>query len=176
MDYFLMKQYEEIKYNAEIKFDFLKRKEIWREEEPLFFSQNNTEEKIYLPFMDCGICVVSKEVKKIFDAYQKGIQSRPIIIADNNMKKSDIFYAVKVREIDCLGNSTIYKNKTVQKIYLDSTKVVYQKVFQIKGISDRHIVVDLEVMEKLLRENIIAFHAELLEQEGSEIIWEKNML
>jgi len=45
MDYFLIKQYEESKYNAEIKFDFLKRKEIWKEEEPLFFSQNNTEEK-----------------------------------------------------------------------------------------------------------------------------------
>ncbi len=176
MDYFLIKQYEESKYNAEIKFDFLKRKEIWKEEEPLFFSQNNTEEKIYLPFMDCGICVVSKEVKKILYAYQKGIQSRPIIIADNNMKKSDIFYAIKVREIDCLGNSTIYKNKEIQKIYLDSNKIGYEKVFQIKGITDRHIIVDLEVMEKLLRENIIAFHAELLEQEGSEIIWEKNML
>ena len=37
-------------------------------------------------------------------------------------------------------------------------------------------VEDVEVMEKLLRENIIAFHAELWEQEGSEIIWEKNML
>ena len=176
MDYFLIKQYEESKYNAEIKFDFLKRKEIWREEEPLFFSQNNTEEKIYLPFMDCGICVVSKEVKKILDAYQNGIKSRPIILADNNMKKSDIFYAVKIKEIDCLGNSTIYKNKTVQKIYLDSTKIGYEKVFQIKGISDRHIVVDLEVMEKLLRENIIAFYAERLEQERSEMIWEKNML
>ncbi len=32
MDYFLIKQYEESKYNAEIKFDFLKRKEIWKEE------------------------------------------------------------------------------------------------------------------------------------------------
>ena len=87
--------------------------------------------------------------------------------------KSDIFYAVKVREIDCLGNITIYKNKTVQKIYLDSTKIVYEKVFQIKGIFNRHIVVDLEVMEKLLRENIIAFYAERLEQERSEMIWEK---
>ena len=33
MDYFLIKQYKEIKYNTEIKFDFLKRKEIWKEQE-----------------------------------------------------------------------------------------------------------------------------------------------
>ena len=75
MDYFLIKQYKEIKYNTEIKFDFLKRKEIWKEQEPLFFSLNNTEEKIYLPFMDCGICVVSKEVKKYLMPIKKAYRA-----------------------------------------------------------------------------------------------------
>ena len=152
MDYFLIRQDKRVKNYVDFRIDFFTKKELWTEEEPLSLPCKDTAEKIYLPFLDCGVCVVSKEMKKIFDIYQKGIVSRPIILTDLEAKWSEIFYCIKVKEIDCLGNST-----------------------QIKDIPYRHIVADLEVVERLLRENITAFDAVVLEQEGSEPTWEKNM-
>ena len=176
MDYFLMKQDKRVKNYVDVKIDFFTKKELWTEEEPLFLPCEDTEEKVYLPFLDCGVCVVSKEMKKIFDIYQKGIVSRPIILTDLEAQWSEICYCMKGKEIDCLGKSTVYEKKEIQKISLDTTKVGYHKVFQIKGIPYHHIVADVEVVERLLRENITAFDAMILEQEGSESTWEKNML
>ena len=175
MDYFLIRQDKRVKNYVDFRIDFFTKKELWTEEDPLSLPCKDTAEKIYLPFLDCGVCVVSKEMKKIFDIYQKGIVSRPIILTDLEAKWSEIFYCIKVKEIDCLGNSTIYEKKEIQKICLDVTKVGYNKIFQIKDIPYRHIVADLEVVERLLRENITAFDAVVLEQEGSEPTWEKNM-
>ena len=84
-------------------------------------------------------------------------------------KWSEVFYCIKLKEIDCLGNSTIYRKNEVQKIYLDTTKIGYNKVFHIKNIPYGHIVADLEVVEALLRKNITAFDAVKLAQEGCEI-------
>ena len=169
MDYFLIEQYKKAQNYVDFSIDFFTKKKIWTEEEPLFFSCENGAEKVYLPFLDCGVCAVSKEMKKVFDTYQKGIISRPMILTDAESKWSEVFYCIKLKEIDCLGNSTIYLKNEVQKIYLDTTKIGYNKVFHIKNIPYRHIVADLEVVEALLRKNITAFDAVKLAQEGCEI-------
>ena len=168
MEYFLIKQHEGIKKYVNITFDFFDRKEIWKKQDPIFIPLENTEEMAYLPFLDCGVCVVSKEMKKIFEMYQKAILSRPVILADIKAGLSDVFYCIKTIKIDCLGSSTVYQNNVIQKIYLNDKKIGYEKVFQIKAIAQRHIVADLEVVEKLLRENIVGFDAVLLEKERGE--------
>lgn len=176
MSYFLIKQYSSTHNAIDVNVSFLERKRIWNEEKPLFVPIENGKEKIYLPFMDCGVCVISEKVKKIFETYQNGIVTRPIVLANMQSKTTEIFYCIKTKELDCLGGNTVYGNGTVEEICLDTKKIGYEKVFQIKNIPYRHIVVDLEVLEKLMRENIIGYDAVLLKTEGSEEIWERNML
>ena len=105
---------------------------------------------IELPFIDKPCFIVSDEIKKIFSSYQEGGQFRTVMFSGKD-GYSVLYHFYQPVLIDCLSDVTVfYSKKTVKELVLDGSKIGANKVFQVAGLSEKYLIVDLEILEIML--------------------------
>ena len=119
-------------------------------------SKQSRENYIVLPFIEMPkgsefIFIISKELKKLFSAYQEGGQYLPFFTTDIEGKGLP-YYVFYPLVLECLSDETEFNiDESVNKLVLSVEKIGNNKIFQVGGIKRRpYLIVDLEILELML--------------------------
>ena len=113
---------------------------------------------VTLPFMDRPVFILSKELKSIFSAYQEGSKFFPFFTKDIDGKGLP-YYVFRPLILSCLSKEAEFTsgNRDVKKLILDQCKIGSHKIFQVGGLKERYLIVDLEILELMLYSAIYPF-------------------
>ena len=121
----------------------------------------------YLDVLEIPIFLVSKELKKILEKYNRNMIFKMFALIDYEKKEQNFYYLPIFEEIEALSEKSEFNlNKTiVKKIILDEKKIKNKKIFKIKESDKTLIVVRLDAAESLLRRDFNGIILEKLEVE-----------
>ena len=174
MDYFLLKQDKRYSNTPQIidlfknintkDLNLLKADNI--EDNNCFYvkSHDNID---YLDVLETPIFLVSKELKKILEKYNRNIIFKMFVLIDYEKKEQNFYYLPIFEEIEALSEKSEFNlNKTiVKKIVLDEKKIKNKKIFKVKESDKTLIVVRLDAAESLLRREFKGIALERLQVE-----------
>ena len=174
MDYFLLKQDKRYSNTPQIidlfknintkDLNLLKADNI--EDNNCFYVKSN-DNIDYLDVLETPIFLVSKELKKILEKYNRNMIFKMFALIDYEKKEQNFYYLPIFEEIEALSEKSEFNlNKTiVKKIILDEKKIKNKKIFKIKESDKTLIVVRLDAAESLLRRDFNGIILEKLEVE-----------
>ena len=121
----------------------------------------------YLDVLEIPIFLVSKELKKILEKYNRNMIFKMFALIDYEKKEQNFYYLPIFEEIEALSEKSEFNlNKTiVKKIILDEKKIKNKKLFKIKESDKTLIVVRLDAAESLLRREFKGLTLERLQVE-----------
>ena len=174
MDYFLLKQDKRYSNTPQIidlfknintkDLNLLKADNI--EDNNCFYVKSN-DNIDYLDVLDTPIFLVSKELKKILEKYNRNMIFKMFALIDYEKKEQNFYYLPIFEEIEALSEKSEFNlNKTiVKKIILDEKKIKDKKLFKIKESDKTLIVARLDAAESLLRREFKGLTLERLQVE-----------
>lgn len=134
--------------------------DIWKSDKPAFFQVKDLEgatELDFLPFIEKPIYVISDPMKNVLDMYQSKMLFKPCAIGSIKQRRIEIYWLMQPRIIDCLDASSVFHpDGTMKEMVLNRDKIGFNKVFQVDYVRGRYLIVDTEVLERLLREGVHA--------------------
>ena len=104
--------------------------------------------------------LVSDELKKIMEMYSDDLNFTLVMFNNVPDEEQKVYYNIQVPLIYGLSeNSTYYKDNTVDKKIIKHEKVRDYPVFRLKEVettqfSAKHIFVNLDIVESILRRNL----------------------
>lgn len=154
MSYYLLKQCNQI---SDIILPGKGAGKVWEEDSStvLHLSTNRKDQKRLLPFysptFSRPVWFISRDAYVLLKKYQIGQTFRPCVLGNAMTMQQHIYYAFAPFELDCLSSSTLFSSSgEVKKLVLQEDKIGCHKVFTIAGILENLLVVDFEMLEKLL--------------------------
>lgn len=150
MNYFVIKQPENAMF---IIAPNISQKEFWSTTNEIVFclTENKCDRLMFLPLYTYPAWLLSESAYLIISRYQINQKFKPCILGEKGTHNQDMYYAFQSYELDCLHESSqFFPDKTIKKMILNTTKIGNHKIFQPQGILERYLVVDLEILEKLL--------------------------
>ena len=128
-------------------------KSVFNDAAPLYCESKqytSTRGYVELPFIDRPCFMVSDKLREIFSCYQEGGQFRTVVL-DGIDGYGVLYYFFQPFLLDCLSDQTVfYSRMTVKELVLDERKICGNKVFQVAGLSERYLIIDLEILELML--------------------------
>lgn len=174
MDYFLLNQ-DERYTNTPRLIDVFKKVNIknlnlpnaHKIEDITIFQVSADEGCEFLDILDSQLFLISEDMKKIIEKYDRNISFKTLVIIDSLRDRQENYSLPILEEIECLSDKAeLNLNKTVvKKIVLDKEKIQGKKIFKIKESSKPLIVIRLDVAESLLRRDFRGIKLEKLQVE-----------
>lgn len=130
------------------------------------FYLKSTPNIVYSDVLDFQRFFVSKDIKRVFEAYAPYMVFKHICMIDLQKKEHVVYYLPIFTEINCVSyeNSIYNLDKSYfSTLVLQQKKLTYQKIFKIGGIKEEIIIISLDVLESMLRRQIYQFeYSEIL--------------
>lgn len=177
MDYFLMFQDKKLSEAIQpvgitrvIPDEFFdKGTPLKTDEGPIQFYLKDGWNPVYVDFIERPISLISDKLKPVIEKYQREVFFKPVILGDRKRMKQEVYWRLIPPSRSCLSEqSEFYPTKTIKKLVLDSRKVTGYHIFQIGGIMEKLIVVDLALAESILRRYPTGVCFQKIEQERKE--------
>ncbi|MDP4180319.1 MAG: serine protease [Bacillota bacterium] len=123
-------------------------------DEPVQVFIKEKAENEYIDFIEKPIPLITDKIKQVFDMYEKDIFYKPIMLADSKRMKVALYHLIVPQKLNCLSQkSEFYPDGTLKKLVLDKGKIESTKVFSVKGIKEDYLIIELDVVESILRRN-----------------------
>lgn len=174
MDYYIISQDERITDFAEptgllklIDKDELRRNgSINLTEDPVQVYIKEKSENEYIDFIERPVPLISDKLKQLFDNYQKDMAYRPVVLADVKHMKQDLYWLIVPKRIDCLSEKSEFNiDETLKRLVIDEGKVGKNRIFSIYGIIESLILINLDVVESILRRDFCGIRFKKIERD-----------
>jgi len=147
---------------------------IWSENHPLFLLGRVQREKDYLYFLSfyrsnvlSNAFLVAAEVWEIWREFQDGGRCRPCAFGHVSTRQVKAYYLLLPKILDALHEDTVYYwDGNLDTIVLSGKMVGTNQVFVVKGSTQMELLVSEDVLEEMLRNNIVGFEYEYIEMRG----------
>lgn len=107
-------------------------------------------------FIQSPVHLVSDKVKKVLDMYEDDMVFRTVAIADKKRESVRVYHHLLLERLDvCSKHTEFYPNGSVKRLVLDPEKIGEHKVFMLSDNRFKAPYVSLEVVESLLRREVI---------------------
>lgn len=134
--------------------------DIWKSDKPAFFRVKDQEVSAdldFLPFIERPIYIISDSMKHVLDMYQSKMLFKPCAIGSIRQRRIEVYWLMQPRILDCLDASSVFHpDGTMKEMVLSRNKIGFNKVFQVDHVRGQYLIVDTEVLERLLREGVHA--------------------
>jgi hypothetical protein len=122
------------------------------------------EDHVYPDFFQTPVYMVSEKIKNILELYDEELIFKTVLLTNLEAKTQELYYHMVTDHIEGLSDqTTFHKNGLENKIVLDFEKVKDQRVFQLKDSKKHNLFMRLDVVESLLRRNVIGLIFEEVE-------------
>ncbi|WP_077611732.1 hypothetical protein [Clostridium sp. Marseille-P2415] len=107
-------------------------------------------------FIQSPVYLVSDKVKKVLDMYEDDMIFKTVTVASKEQETIMVYHHLLLERLDMFsGQTEFYSNGSVKRLVLDPKKVGEHKVFLLNDKRFPNPLVSLEVVESLLRRNVI---------------------
>ncbi|RNB50056.1 serine protease [Brevibacillus gelatini] len=135
------------------------------EEAILQFDIKPKSENVYLDFLDRPIPLYSDRLKTLIHKFAPKLFAKSVVLADQERTRQDAYWLLILPRIACLSEqSEFYQNGSLKRLVIDEEKVRRHPIFQVEGILEPHIIIDLRLAEALLRRDFIGIRLKKVEQ------------
>lgn len=150
MNYYILKQDDSSSNIIEPRVD---QEEVWTSDKNVIFCfiENLNESSIFLEFYSRNVFLLSKAGYYIARDYQIGQSFKPYILGNFDTRRQVMYYCLKPCRIECLDDKTeFYSTGQLKKLVLNRELIGANKIFSTYGILENYLIVDFEILEKLL--------------------------
>ncbi|MED0679991.1 serine protease [Aneurinibacillus thermoaerophilus] len=121
----------------------------------------------YVDFIQKPIPLLSDKLKQIIEKYAPGLYVKPVVLVDRKRMRQALYWMMIPPCIDCLSErSEFHKDGTIKRLVIDETRAAFTPLFQIEGIMEKYIVINLAVAESLLRRDFTGIRLAKVEKES----------
>lgn len=175
MEYFVISQdkrienvVEPIGILKEINKEILNKEGIKHMDDmPVQFDIKEKSSSEYIDFIEKPVLLVSDNLKKILNKYDKKIFFKPVVLCDRKEEKQDLYWLMVLDSIDCLSpKSEFNKNGTIKRLIIDEKKIGNFKIFKVNEVMEDLVIIRLDVAESLLRRDFTGIKLKKVEREN----------
>lgn len=117
-------------------------------------------------FIQSPVYMVSDMVKKVMDMYEDDLIFKKVSLINKEKGTEILYYQVLMDEIEALSDSVErYPDQTEKKIILASDKIGDHKVFMLADSRMKDPIINLDVIESLLKRNLVGIRFQEIEVE-----------
>ncbi|GFI04272.1 hypothetical protein IMSAGC005_03124 [Lachnospiraceae bacterium] len=131
---------------------------------------DESENTVFTSIVDRPFPMVSAEVKAVFDMYDSHIIYKEVVLLDGKNEKAGIYYIPILPEVDCLDESSVFNlNKSLLKRgVIDYERTEGKAIFRLAGVGHYYMVGRLDLVESILKRNVIGIGLNELEVKEQE--------
>lgn len=114
-------------------------------------------------FLNEPIVMISDKMKSVIERYNKSMKFKGVQLYANYQDTiiAPLFWITNFESVDCLHQETqFYPNKWLKTLVLDKEKIEGRHIFQVDGIFETKIVVELRLCEAILRHQPVGIEFE----------------
>jgi hypothetical protein len=132
--------------------------------DPVMVYIKEKDECDYIDIIDKPVLLISDKIKQVFRMFGKGEFYKPVVFGDLKRMETHIYHLVIPRKIDCLSRlSEFNPDGTIKRLVLDSNKLLGEHIFSVNGIHECFIIVDLDVVESIIRSDYLGIKLKKVE-------------
>ncbi|MCM3142689.1 DUF1629 domain-containing protein [Brevibacillus sp. MER 51] len=175
MNYFILSQDERIASAVEPTgvFDVIRQEWLTPDyqdeldEAVIQFDIKQKKENDYLDFLDRPIPLYSNRLKTIIHKFAPKLFVKSVVLVDRERIKQDLYWLMILPRVNCLSEqSEFHRDGSLKRLVLDPEKIGRHTIFQIEGIREPYIIIDLRLAEALLRRDFFGIRLKKAEQAG----------
>lgn len=107
-------------------------------------------------FIQSPVFLVSDKVKKVLDLYEDDMVFKTVTVADKERETIRVYHLLLLEQLEVFSDRTeFYSNGSVRRLVLDPKKIGEHKVFLLNDKRFPNPFISLEVVESLLRRNVM---------------------
>lgn len=107
-------------------------------------------------FIQSPVFLVSDKVKKVLDLYEDDMVFKTVTVADKERETIRVYHHLLLEQLEVFSDRTeFYSNGSVRRLVLDPKKIGEHKVFLLNDKRFPNPFISLEVVESLLRRNVM---------------------
>lgn len=122
---------------------------------------------LYIDFIEKPIALLSDAVKQLVEKYNPSMPFKAVVLMDMPKLMQTLYWLVIPPKVPCLSTQTEFRlDGTLKKLVLDEDKAAPYSFFQIEGIKENYIVVNIELAESILRRDLRGIRLQKIQTEG----------
>ncbi|WP_042473912.1 hypothetical protein [Bacillus ndiopicus] len=121
----------------------------------------------YIDFIERPIALFSDTLKQLIEKYDTSLLWKSVVLADIPNVKQTLYWLAILPKIACLSPKTeFHLDGTLKKLIIDEEKAKPYSIFQIEGIYETFIFINIELAESILRRRFQGIQLEKVQTEG----------
>lgn len=107
---------------------------------------------LYIDFIEKPIALFSDAVKQLVEKYVPNMLFKAVVLTDMPKSMQTLYWLVIPPKVPCLSSqSQFHLDGTLKKLIIDEAMAAPYSCFQIEGIKENYIVINIELAESILR-------------------------
>jgi hypothetical protein len=168
LEYFLITQDHRIPNYPEplgMSKSFFKQEKL-DEFNPVQLQIKDKESIEYVDFIERPVPLVSDELKQLLKQFEKKAGFTPVVLVDLKRGVQSLYWSLHLPKVDCLSShSEFNKNGTINKLVLNPVPAAAFRMFQVDRVIEDFIMINLVLVESLLRRDLTGFRFTRVEVE-----------
>ncbi|RNB62104.1 serine protease [Brevibacillus gelatini] len=134
------------------------------EEAILQFDLKPKRENVYLDFLDRPIPLYSDRLKELIHKFAPRLFAKSVVLADQERVRQDVYWLFVLPRVACLSEqSEFHPNGALKRLVIEGANVKRHTIFQVEGIREPHIIIDLRLAEAMLRRDFFGIRLKKVE-------------
>ncbi|MFJ7405394.1 MULTISPECIES: serine protease [unclassified Lysinibacillus] len=122
---------------------------------------------LYIDFIEKPIALFSDALKKLVEKYEPRTPFKAVVLMDMPKSMQTLYWLVIPPKVPCLSSQTeFHLDGTLKKLVIDEAKATPYTFFQIEGMKENYIVVNIELAESILRRDLRGIRLQKIQTEG----------
>ncbi|MCM3342403.1 hypothetical protein M3650_28205 [Paenibacillus sp. MER TA 81-3] len=118
-------------------------------------------DSVYPDYIGKPVVFVADELKKVLELYDPGLVFKCAILSNPQHSMQKVYWLLLLPRVDCLSEHTeFYKTGAVKSIVIDHAKAAEHAIFRVQGLLEKHVIINLDVAESLLRRDLLGMRLE----------------
>ncbi|KGR87811.1 hypothetical protein [Lysinibacillus boronitolerans] len=124
-------------------------------------------EMVYTDLIEKPIMLISDAVKQLVEKYVPNMPFKAVVLTDMPKLMQTLYWLVIPPRVRCLSTQTeFHLDGTLKKLVIDEQLAAPYSFFQIEGIKEQFIVVNIELAESILRRDFRGIRLQKIQTEG----------
>lgn len=124
--------------------------------EPVMVYIKEKDESEFTDIIEKPVLLISDKIKQVFEMYGRDEFYKPVMLGDPKHMETSLYHLIVPNKIECLSKSSEFNpDGTIKRLVLDESKLNCQHIFSVSGIRENFIIVDLDVVESIIRSDYL---------------------
>lgn len=125
------------------------------------------EHVTYVDFIQRPIPLLSDHLKQLVVKYVPKMLCKAVVLADREQMRQDLYWVFVPPRVNCLSDRAEFnQDNTIKRLIVDQNKIGGRTFFQIDGIREEHLVVNVGLAESILRRDFTGLQLQKVELEA----------